>query len=206
MIFNWFKIFIYHLKQNKLFSFLNVLGLSIGVAGVIFAILYWNNEHSYNQWNPEKENVYQVLNKIGKTGDTWATSSIPFGQTCKASIPEIEQISFMHNWYSEAAIKYQNKKVIDKKITVSDNNFFDFFPFPIIKGAKKDILKEKNSVAISEQQAALLFNNEDPIGKSITYNDKSYIVKSVYRIVKPSSVEPNYVFGDIVRELSLIHI
>ena len=200
MIFNWFKIFVYHLRQSKLFSFLNVLGLSIGVAGVIFAILYWNNEHSYNQWNPEKENVYQVLNKIGKTGDTWATSSIPFGQTCKASIPEIEQISFMHNWYSEAAIKYQNKKVIDKKITVSDNNFFDFFPFPIIKGAKKDILKEKNSVAISEQQAALLFNNEDPIGKSIIYNDKSYIVKSVYRIVKPSSVEPNYVFGDIVRE------
>lgn len=200
MIFNWFKIFIYHLKQSKLFSFLNVLGLSIGVAGVIFAILYWNNEHSYNQWNPEKENVYQVLNKIGKTGDTWATSSIPFGQTCKASIPEIEQISFMHNWYNEAAIKYQNKKVIDKKITISDNNFFDFFPFPIIKGPKKDILKEKNSVAISEQQAALLFNNDDPIGKSIIYNDKSYIVKSVYRIVKPSSVEPNYVFGDIVRE------
>ncbi|CAC9973869.1 ABC transporter permease [Flavobacterium panici] len=200
MIFNWFKIFIYHLRQSKLFSLLNVLGLSIGVASVIFAILYWNNEHAYNQWNPEKENVYQVLNKIGRTGDTWATSSIPFGQTCKATIPEIEQISFMHNWYNEAAIKYQNKKVIDKKIMVSDNNFFDFFPFPILKGAKKDILKEKNSVAISEQQAKLLFNNEDPIGKSITYNDKSYIVKSVYRIVTPSSIEPNYVFGDIVRE------
>jgi putative ABC transport system permease protein len=70
MIFNWFKIFIYHLKQNKLFSFLNVLGLSIGIAGVIFAILYWNNENTYDKWNPEKENVYQVLNKIGMTGDT----------------------------------------------------------------------------------------------------------------------------------------
>lgn len=200
MIFNWFKIFIYHLRQSKLFSLLNVLGLSIGVASVIFAILYWNNEHAYNQWNPEKENVYQVLNKIGRTGDTWATSSIPFGQTCKASIPEIEQICFIHNWYNEAVVKYQNKKVIDKKITVTDNNFFDFFPFPIIKGAKKDILKEKNSVAISEDQAKLLFKDEDPIGKSIVYNDKTYIIKSVYRIVTPSSVEPNYVFGDIVRE------
>ncbi|MCP2026708.1 putative ABC transport system permease protein [Flavobacterium sp. HSC-32F16] len=200
MIFNWFKIFIYHLKQSKLFSFLNVLGLSIGVASVIFAILYWNNEHSYDQWNPEKENVYQVLNVIGGTGDTWATSSIPFGQTCKATIPEIEQICFMNDWYNEAVIKYQNKKLIDKKIMVSDNNFFNFFPFPIIKGAKKDILKERNSVAISEEQAKLLFNNEDPIGKSITYSDESYIVKSVYRIVSPSSVEPNYVFGSIIRE------
>jgi putative ABC transport system permease protein len=105
MIHNWFKIFVYHLKQNKLFSFLNVLGLSIGIAGVIFAILYWNNENAYDQWNPEKENVYQVLNVIGATGDTWATSSIPFGTTCKATIPEIEQICFMNIWYNESVIK-----------------------------------------------------------------------------------------------------
>lgn len=203
MIFNWFKIFIYHLRQNKLFSFLNVLGLSIGIAGVIFAILYWNNEHSYDQWNPEKENVYQVMNGIGATGDIWSTSSIPFGQTCKATIPEIEQICFMNDWYNEGVIKYKDKKIIDKKITKTDNNFFDFYPFPIIKGAKKDILKEKNSVAISENQAKLLFKNEDPIGKTITYDNEAYIVKAVYRIIKPSSVEPNYVFGGIVREHDL---
>lgn len=203
MIFNWFKIFIYHLKQNKLFSFLNVLGLSIGVAGVIFAILYWNNENAYDQWNPEKENVYQVLNVIGATGDTWGTSSIPFGQTCKATIPEIEQICFLNIWYGESVIKYQNRKVIDKKIMVSDENFFDFFPFPILKGDKKDVLKDKNSVAIAEEQANLLFKNDDPIGKSISYDNKSYIVKAVYRIIKPSSIEPNYVFGGIVREHDL---
>ncbi|MBF4492159.1 ABC transporter permease [Flavobacterium sp. MR2016-29] len=200
MIFNWFKIFVYHLKQNKLFSFLNVLGLSIGVAGVIFAILYWNNENAYDQWNPEKENVYQSLNKIGTTGDTWATNSIPFGETCKATIPEIETISFFNNWYNEAPIKYQNQKVMDKKITVSDNGFFDVFPFPIIKGAKTNILKEKNSVALSEEAAKLLFKDEDPIGKSINYNSKFYIVKSVYRLIRPSSIEPNYVFGDVKRE------
>jgi putative ABC transport system permease protein len=200
MIFNWFKIFVYHLKQNKLFSFLNVLGLSIGVAGVIFAILYWNNENAYDQWNPEKENVYQSLNKIGTTGDTWATNSIPFGETCKATIPEIETVCFFYNWYNEAPVKYQNQKVMDKKITVSDNGFFDVFPFPIIKGAKTNILKEKNSVAVSEEAAKLLFKNEDPIGKSINYNSKFYIVKSVYRLMKPSSIEPNYVFGGVKRE------
>ncbi|RED25208.1 putative ABC transport system permease protein [Flavobacterium cutihirudinis] len=200
MISNWFKIFIYHLKQNKLFSFLNVLGLSIGISGVIFAILYWNNEQAYDQWNPEKENVYMVLNKIGTTGDIWATSSIPFGETCKATIPEIEKICFLYNWYDEGAIKYQNQIVLDKKITNTDENFFDFFPFEIIKGAKKDILKEKNSVAISEDQAKLLFKNDDPIGKSISYINKSFIVKAVYRVTKPSSVEPNYVFSGIKRD------
>ncbi|WP_163409025.1 ABC transporter permease [Flavobacterium ajazii] len=200
MIYNWFKIFIYHLKQNKLFSFLNVLGLSIGIAGVIFAILYWNNEHAYDQWNPEKENAYQVLNKIGMTGDTWSSCSIPFGKTCKATIPEIEAISFFNSWYNDALIKYQNQKIFDKKITVADNGFFEIFPFPIIKGAKTNILKEKNSVAISEETAQLIFKNEDPIGKTINYYNKDYIVKSVYKIISPSSVEPHFVFGGIERD------
>ncbi|MBZ4036385.1 ABC transporter permease [Flavobacterium sp. 17A] len=200
MIFNWFKIFIYHLRQSKLFSFLNVLGLSIGIASVIFAILYWNNENSYDQWNPEKENVYLVLNKIGTTGDIWASSSIPFGETCKATIPEIDNVCFINTWYDDEVIKYQDQKLLVKKIMVSDENFFDFFPFDILKGAKKNILKEKNSVAISDEQAKLLFKDEDPIGKSITYNSNNYIVKSVYHITKPSSIEPNYVFSGVKRE------
>ena len=200
MIFNWFKIFIYHLKQNKLFSFLNVLGLSIGISGVIFAILYWNNENAYDQWNPEKENVYQVLNKIGATGDIWAASSIPFGLTCKATIPEIESICFYDGWYYEDIIRYQNQKWMGKKIIVADYDFFDAFPFPIVKGAKKDILKERNSVAISEDEAKLIFKNEDPIGKILINDKKPYVIKSVYKIIKPSSIEPNYVFGGLLRE------
>ena len=201
MIFNWFKIFIYHLKQNKLFSFLNVLGLSIGVAGVIFAILYWNNENAYDQWNPEKENVYQVINKIGITGDIWASNSIPFGETCKATIPEIESICFLNStYYNNAPIKYLGRKVMDEKITIADNGFFDVFPFPIVKGSKTNILKEINSVALSEEAAKLLFNNEDPIGKSINYSNKFYTVKAVYHLIRPSSLEPNYVFGGIQRD------
>lgn len=203
MIFNWFKIFIYHLKQNKLFSFLNVMGLSIGIAGVIFAILYWNNENAYDQWNPEKENVYQVLNKIGSTGDTWSSSTIPFGKTCKETIPEIEQISFFNSWYSDGLVKYKGQKIFDKKITVSDNGFFDIFLFPIVKGLKTNILKENNSVAISEETAKQIFKKEDPIGQTLNFNNKDYIVKSVYKVIRPSSVEPNFVFGGVVRESDL---
>ena len=200
MISNWFKIFIYHLKQNKLFSFLNVLGLSIGIAGVIFAILYWNNENAYDKWNPEKENVYQVLNKIGFTDNLWASNSIPFGTTCKATIPEIESISFSNNWYNDGIIKYKDKKWMNKKIIIADNGFFDMFPFPIVNGDKTNILKDKNSVAISENEAKTIFKNENPIGKAINYDKKLYVIKSVYKIIKPSSIEPSYIFGNIIKE------
>ena len=199
MIINYIKIFIYHLKQNKLFSFLNILGLSIGISGVIFASLYWNNEHAYDAWNPGKDNVYQVLNNIG-TGDTWATSSAPFGETCKATIPEIEAISFMNFYYEGGMLKYQNQKQIVEKVMVSDNGYFSIYPFPIVKGAKTDILKEKNSVAISEAAAKLIFKNEDPIGKSINYEGQFFTVKAVYKIIKPSSSQPDYVFNGIINE------
>ena len=65
MLKNWINIFIYHIKNNKLFTALNVLGLSIGIAGLIFAILYWNDEHSYDQWNPNKDNVFLVSQSNG---------------------------------------------------------------------------------------------------------------------------------------------
>lgn len=203
MLYNWIKIFIYHLKQNKLFSFLNVLGLSIGIAGLVFATLYWNNEHSYDAWNPNNENVYQVLNQMGPQKEIWASNSTPFGLACKATIPEIESICFFGNRYDGGLLKYKSKKLIVKKAVISDEEFFNIFPFPIVKGAKTAILKEKNSVAISEASAKLLFNEEDPIGKSVNFENEFYTVRAVYKIIKPSAVEPDYVFNGLIKERDL---
>jgi putative ABC transport system permease protein len=203
MLHNWIKIFIYHLKQNKLFSFLNVLGLSIGIAGLIFATLYWNDEHSYDAWNPNNENVYQVFNQMGPQKVVWASNSVPFGLTCKATIPEIESICFFQKSYSGGLLKYQSKKLIIKKAVISDEEFFNIFPFPIVKGAKTAILKEKNSVAISEATSKLLFKEEDPIGKSVNFENEFYTVKAVYKILKPSAVEPDYVFNGLIKERDL---
>ena len=79
MLKNWINIFLYHTKNNKLFTALNVLGLAIGVAGLIFAILYWNDEHSYNEWNPEKDTVFQVLVDLGEN-NVWTNAPVTFAQ------------------------------------------------------------------------------------------------------------------------------
>lgn len=84
MLKNWISTFFYHIKNNKLFTALNVLGLSIGIAGLIFAILYWNDEQSYDQWNPNKDNVFLVANQMDPT-TFWASSSAPIGAAIKNS-------------------------------------------------------------------------------------------------------------------------
>ncbi|TRW99083.1 hypothetical protein [Flavobacterium gawalongense] len=77
MLKNWTNIFLYHIKKNTLFSALNVLGLSIGIAGLIFATLYWNDEQSYNAWNPEKDTVCQSLTDVGNN-TIWSNNLIAF--------------------------------------------------------------------------------------------------------------------------------
>jgi len=87
----------YQIKNNKFFTALNVLGLSLGIAGLVFAILYWNDEQSYNQWNPNKENTFQVINDLGG-GNVWSSNLAPTGGFAKTMLPDITEYCYMDDW------------------------------------------------------------------------------------------------------------
>jgi putative ABC transport system permease protein len=191
MLKNWIKIFIYHLKNNKLFSALNVFGLAIGIAGLIFALLYWNDEQSYDAWNPEKEKVYQVLVQL---------TDMPVMAEHSARLkvylekdPNVETIVFAEDWYQNDKITYNGKKVLVDKIINVERNFFSLFPFKIIKGNAISALKDDTSIAISEDLAKRIFGDENPIGKQVNCLDAMGVVHAVYRIPGNSSIAPNVI-------------
>ena len=93
MLKNWFKIYFHQIKNNKFFTALNILGLSIGIAGLIFSILYWNDEHSYNDWNPEKENVFISITDIGND-QVWASNVAGFEDYFKTDFPELKSYCY----------------------------------------------------------------------------------------------------------------
>ncbi|OAZ03941.1 ABC transporter permease [Flavobacterium succinicans] len=190
MLKNWTNIFLYHIKNNKLFTALNVLGLSIGIAGLIFAILYWNDEHSYNDWNPNKESVFLVVNVLGDDV-VWANSPGPVGASLQKNTTEIASHCYMNLGYYEERVQYKNKK---QKFVITDaqNNFFDFFPFEFIKGNPKNCLS-KTSVAISDAVAKKLFGNEDPMNKTIDYSGRKLAVKGIYIANRKSAIAPEMV-------------
>lgn len=191
MLKNWLHIFLFQIKNNKLFTALNVLGLSIGIAGLIFAILYWNDEHSYNAWNPEKEKVFESISKVSED-DYWASNVAAFESYFKKDFPELESYCYFDNWYFEEIIQYQNKKEI-VKITDAQKTFFEFFPFTFIKGTAKSALQDNASIAISDKTAERLFGSEEPIGKMVTYSGRKLVVRGVYTIPGKSSMAPNAV-------------
>ncbi len=168
MILNWTKIFIYHLKQNKLFSFLNVLGLSIGIAGLIFAILYWNDEHAYDLWNPNKDNVFLVVNQMDPT-TFWTSSSAPVGATVKEKNKQVASYCYISGDYTNDIIRYKNKKVQSDEILSAQKNFFEYFPFEFIEGNLTSALPDENSICLSQKMASQLFGNQKALGKDSTH-------------------------------------
>jgi putative ABC transport system permease protein len=196
MIINWIKIFIYHLKQNKLFSFLNVLGLSIGIAGVIFAILYWNDEQSYDAWNPNKDNVFLVANQMGEN-TFWASSSAPIGAAIKEKSSEVASYCYLSGNYESDIIRYKDKKVQSSKIVLAQKNFFDFFPFEFVEGNQKSALADENSISLSENVATQIFGKETALGKEVLFQNKKLIVRGVYKMDKKSSYNPSCVVNFI---------
>jgi len=199
MLKNWLKIYLYQIKNNKFFTALNILGLSIGIAGLIFSILYWNDEQSYNDWNPNKDTVFQSINRVS-ADEYWSSNVAPLEDHIK-DFDEIESYCYMDNWYSEEIIQYKNKKEI-LKITDAQKTFFEMFPFHFIKGDGKTALKDNASIAISKDVATKLFADEDPMGKIVTYSGKKLVVRGVYEIQGKSSMQPQAVISSIDTRLT----
>lgn len=199
MLKNWTNIFIYHLKNNKLFTALNVLGLSIGIAGLIFATLYWNDEQSYNAWNPEKDTVFQVLVDTGEqlAGTNTPVTFTPFLK----DEPNIEKMMYCQNWYDEPLYKYNGKKIIIQKLFNTENDFFDFFPFEFLQGNPKTVFQSENSIAMKQETAIQFFGTENPLGKQIQYDNKFLTVTAVYKITGNSSIAPDAVVNNMKRRI-----
>ncbi len=193
MLRNWINIFIYQIKSSKLFTALNVLGLSIGISGLIFALLYWNDEQSYNAWNPEKENVYQVLVQLSDM-DAMSDCAL-FLKPALDQDPNVKSILYADSWYQKDKIIYKGKKEFVDKIINVEQNFFSFFPFEIIKGDAISAIKYDSSIAISDITAKRIFGNENPIGKQIKCFDQLFSVRAVYHIPGNSSIAPNVIIN-----------
>lgn len=201
MLKNWTNIFLYHIKNNKLFTALNILGLSIGIAGLIFALLYWNDEKSYNDWNPEKGNIFQVLVDIGEKV-AGANTPVTFEPFLKNE-PNIEKMMYCENWYESPLYKYKDKKIIIQKLFNAQNDFFDFFPFDFLQGNPKTVLQNENSIAMKKETAIQFFGTENPIGKQIQYENQILTVTAVYKITGNSSIAPDAVVNNMKRRIDL---
>ncbi len=168
---------------------LNVVGLSIGIAGLVFAILYWNDEHSYDAWNPNKENVFALINQIDDH-TFWPSCSAAIGPNLIKSTSKVASYCYLNGGYDTDIIRYKSKKIIAEKIVFAQKNFFEFFPFEFIEGSQENALPDANSICISTALAEQLFGNETALGKEITIDKTKLVVRGVYLLENNASYQP----------------
>ncbi|MDD7915955.1 ABC transporter permease [Polaribacter ponticola] len=170
----------------------NILGLTLGFSGLLIVLLYYNDEQNYNKSNTEKDKIYRVVHKTVKSG-TWSLSNLIEGVKYKEEIPEITDQYLSSNWYSNILIKVNGKDQFTEDILEGAPNFFDFFPFKIIEGTTNKFKEARNYLAISQEQATLLFGNKSAIGKVLEFSERTFIITTVYKIEGKHFFMPNFV-------------
>lgn len=193
MLKNWIRIFIYNLKGNKTFTALNILGLSLGIAGLVFALLYRNDEYSYNANNPGKENIFFTVSDLGED-KVWGSTTGAMDAVMRTALPEVADHCYMDGWYNSNIIKSGDKKVMAEKVVDAQASFFSFFPSEFVTGTAKTALTP-GSIALSEGLCLKLFDNANVLGKEVVYNDNTFTIGGVYRLNGKASYMPDMVIN-----------
>ncbi|MBS1567624.1 MAG: ABC transporter permease, partial [Bacteroidetes bacterium] len=166
-----------NLRKDKVFSIINILGLTIGIAVCLLIFLFLQNEFSVDRFHKQGKNIYRVMRGFETNGTmNWIPFvSPPYATALQNDYPSaIKQVVRVDG--DNSLFTYRDVSFNEKKLFLTDANFFQFFSFPLIKGDPATVLKDPGSVVLTESTAKRYFGNEDPMGKMIEM-DKTRLLK-----------------------------
>lgn len=168
MLKSYLKITFRNLLKNKVYSAINILGLSLGMAASILIIIYIVDELSYDKFHPQGELIYRVGMQGKMNGNEFkmALSPAPLSQALKDEVPEVAA-SIRLGAFRTMPIRYEEKAFTEPVMLVAESNFFEFFGFKLLQGDPKTALSGTDRVVLTETVAEKYFGDADPIGQII---------------------------------------
>lgn len=180
MLKNYLTIAWRSLKKNKGFSFINISGLTVGMAGAIMIMLWIQYESSYDQFHSKLDRLYEVWNQAEFNGElnTWSYTPKPLGPILGSEHPEVA--AFTRFQYPYGMLLAHGEQKLNQTMTVVDPGFFTMFDFSLVQGDRETVFEKPESLVLTESAARRLFGDEDPIGKEVVLeNQVSLIVSGV---------------------------
>jgi putative ABC transport system permease protein len=168
MIKNYFKTAFRNLLRNKVYSFINIAGLSLGLACAMLIILYLKDEVSYDRFHTNVNSIYRII--LGQSGPNanrgqkMGITGFLQGPKFTAKIPEIKSFVRVMGGYED--IK-SGADIKGQQLWYADSNFFSVFSFPLLSGNPKKVLSQPNSIVLSEDLAKRQFGTTDAMGKIV---------------------------------------
>lgn len=179
MLKNHLKIAWRNLKSNSLFSAINILGLSIGLAITILLFLFVSFERSFDTMYTAKNDIYRVLMNVvadeTNPAEVWPNAPSALMPSLKQDMPDVKYAArlYSHNFGKTAFIKANEDNFTEEKLYWADAELLDIFEVTFLKGDPKTALQNPNTVALSRSTARKYFDDENPIGKTILLDNKN---------------------------------
>lgn len=172
MIKNHIKIARRSLLKNSGYTAINMIGLAVSMAAVLLIALWVQNQQLYDNFYPNKANIYKLWNRTANEGKISVSdiTSPPAAAALKQHYPEVMHAARMY-WSAEHLFSYGDKNLKSSGNDV-DADFLRIFDFPFLRGSAEYALEEPNSIVLTESLAKSLFGSKDPFGKIITINNK----------------------------------
>ncbi|MBI9067082.1 MAG: ABC transporter permease [Salinivirgaceae bacterium] len=177
---NHYKNFVRNFIKNKTTNFLNIGGLSIGIA-LTLLLGWWSiNEMNFDNFNTDNDRIYRVIregfinNETVKIGTVFA----PLGREAKARFPQIEEAIKLTKLWKQ---RFQVGELVnyEESIYLADSNFFQFFTYPIKIGDENTCFNAPNNIVITESFAKKYFPNKNPIGETVNTYDRDWQVSAI---------------------------
>ena len=174
MIFSSIKYTIRNFRKQKLFTFVNLAGLILGIISTTLILIYISFELSFDRFHKNSDRIFRVYNtaSIGGANGAWIQTPTPLASFLQNKFSEVNKTVRIAR-IPKGLLSAGDKNFFEEKIIMADSSIFDVFTFPLIIGNKNDVLAQPNSVVLTESFAEKYFGKKNPIGKTIRYNRKT---------------------------------
>jgi len=207
MFSNYLKIAWRNLMKNKIFSFINIFGLSVGLTCCMLITVYLYNEVNYDKYHKNIDQLYQLATTFVKDGkeDKTPNTPAPIAAAMKQEFPEISETARLMSLFAEdkTLLQYKEsnaapKSFYETKGFVADASFFKLFTYNFIEGNAATALTDPNTIVLSEDIAKKFFGSQSALNKVIHVNSNTngeydFKVTGVYRPMdKPSQIDAGF--------------
>ncbi|WP_373495470.1 ABC transporter permease [Aquiflexum sp.] len=180
MISNYFKIAWRHLINNRLYSLINLAGLTIGLTGCLLIGIYIGHEWDYDKFHENSDRITRVTWEYSFDGtvEETALTGTRVGPEFSRKFPEVE--SFVRLLKNASVVSYESQQFEENNFLYADSTFFKIFSFPLLKGNAENVLSDPNSMVITRSMATKYFGEQDPVGKTLKVGGKKeYVITGI---------------------------
>ncbi|MDQ6479038.1 ABC transporter permease [Dyadobacter sp. LHD-138] len=202
MLKNYFKIAVRSLLKSKLFSFINIFGLALGMSCSLLIWLWVKDEISFNRFYPDLDNIYYIYTASDYKGQKNVSDVTPgpWMEVIEKEVPDVAAITKL-TWNRELLVKVGEESTKESGIYAT-TDFFKVFQTPFIAGNAKSPITQPTSIAISRKLSEKYFGKTNAVGKTINLdNAKNFIVSAVFEdIPQNASVRFEWIVNFKVQE------